>query len=930
MNKTRNFMKYQKTVIQSLLISVFCVSSVFTHADYAVENLICEFAKEPMGIEAKNPLLGWQLRSDKRGDFQSAYQIIVSEKQDTLSQNKGDVWNSGKVSSEQTDNILYQGKELKPKTRYYWRVRSYNAEDESSEWSPISYFETGMMVPENWTAQWIFDGNPGPQTDADFYKNDPAPLLRKDWNIQKEIRSARLYISGLGYYEAYLNGAKVSDHFMDPGWTSFAKTILYNTYDVTEMLKQGDNTWGVTLGNGFFNPVPMPIFRPLREYLTIGRPMVIGQLEITYADGSLEKVQTDLSWKTTPGPIMRNNPYLGEHYDARAEVPGWNEPGISTQNWKSVALAEPPTGQLKPQMQPPIRATAILKPVRMTETRPGEFVYDMGQNFAGVVRLKVKGPAGTKITVRYGEDVYSDGSLNVMTTVAGQHKQVWDANRSVEGAPPTAWQEDTYILKGEGEEIWQPRFTFHGFQYIEITGFPGRPTLDNVEGIRLSADLEKVGEFECSDDVVNKIERAVEWTFLSNVFSVQSDCPGREKLGYGGDIAATTDAFCYLFDMHNFYSKTVYDHRDAARPSGAMTETAPYMGIADAGFGDGSGPIGWQLGFAVALKKIHDYYGDIRIVADNYDTLKKQIEFLRAHAQGNIISNCISDHEMIENPRPAALTATGHYYNHVIILAEFARLLGKTEDARTYEQLANEIKAAFIAKFYKPGGIYDSNLQTTQAFALHYDLIPDGKREEVLKQLLNVLDRDGNHIHTGIFATPMLLNQLTENGYSDRAFRLVSNRDYPGWGHMITSGATTIWETWKYSDNIYSHNHPMFGSVNEWFYRALLGINTETPGFETVRISPKTVKGLTWAKGSYRSVKGRISVDWKKNENQLLLNVTIPTGMKAHIYVPHAKGQTIYEGDAKADSVKDIFYRGESGGTSVYDVSGGSYRFTVK
>ena len=697
-----------------------------------------------------------------------------------------------------------------------------------------------------------------------------------------------------------------------------------------EMLKQGDNTWGITLGNGFFNPVPMPIFRPLREYLTIGRPMVIGQLEITYADGSLEKVQTDLSWKTTPGPIMRNNPYLGEHYDARAEVPGWNEPGISTQNWKSVALAEPPTGQLKPQMQPPIRATAILKPVRMTETRPGEFVYDMGQNFAGVVRLKVKGPAGTKITVRYGEDVYSDGSLNVMTTVAGQHKQVWDANRSVEGAPPTAWQEDTYILKGEGEEIWQPRFTFHGFQYIEITGFPGRPTLDNVEGIRLSADLEKVGEFECSDDVVNKIERAVEWTFLSNVFSVQSDCPGREKLGYGGDIAATTDAFCYLFDMHNFYSKTVYDHRDAARPSGAMTETAPYMGIADAGFGDGSGPIGWQLGFAVALKKIHDYYGDIRIVADNYDTLKKQIEFLRAHAQENIISNCISDHEMIENPRPAALTATGHYYNHVIILAEFARLLGKTEDARTYEQLANEIKAAFIAKFYKPGGIYDSNLQTTQAFALHYDLIPDGKRGEVLKQLLNVLDRDGNHIHTGIFATPMLLNQLSENGYSDRAFRLVSNRDYPGWGHMITSGATTIWETWKYSDNIYSHNHPMFGSVNEWFYRALLGINTETPGFETVRISPKTVKGLTWAKGSYRSVKGRISVDWKKNENQLLLNVTIPTGMKAHIYVPHAKGQTIYEGDAKADSVKDIFYRGESGGTSVYDVSGGSYRFTVK
>lgn len=924
-------MKTQSAVPRFICTYFFIFSSFISFASrYEVNSLTCEFLENPLGVETENPLLGWMLESDVRGDEQTAYEIIVSDNLDDIKKGKGNVWDSGKVKSEKTNNIEYKGKRLKAKNRYYWSVRSYNAQDKVSDWSQPAFFEMGMIHPSNWLAQWIGDGKKMPDNLVGFYKNDPAPLLRKDWEIKKPVASARLYITGLGYYEAYLNGKKVGDHVLDPGWTSFDKTILYNTFDVTDLLQQGKNTWGVMLGNGFYNPVPMTIFKPLREFLTIGRPAVLGQLEITYTDGKKDRIMTDLTWKTIPGPVLRNNVYLGEHYDARAEVAGWNLPDGNLSGWRSVVFANAPGGQLKSQMQPPIRETATVKPVRMTETRPGEFVFDMGQNFAGVVRLKVKGEKGTKITLRYGEDVYSDGRVNLMTTVAGQHKRVWDADRSAEGEPQTAWQEDSYILKGGKEEIWQPRFTFHGFRYVEVTGFPGRPTLDNIEGVRLSADLEKVGEFCCSDELINKIERAVEWTFLSNVFSVQSDCPGREKLGYGGDITATTDAFCYLFDMSNFHTKTVYDYRDAARPSGAMTETAPYMGIADSGFGDGSGPVGWQLAFGIAQKKLYDYYGNKRIIADNYDVFKKQVEFLRSQADNDIITHCISDHEMLENPRPEALTATAHYYHHVILLAEFAELLGKKEDKATYSLLSENIKKAFIDRFYKPGGIYDSNLQTTQAFALHYDLIPEGKQSEVFNQLINVLDRDKKHIHTGIFATPMLLNELSENGRNDLAYQLVTNRDFPGWGYMIEKGATTIWETWAYSDNVYSHNHPMFGTVNEWFYRSLLGINGESAGFEDVRINPRPVEGLSWAKGSYNSIKGKIGVDWQKTDGNFAMNVSIPTGMNASIYVPNAGKKTVYEGNEDAKNAKDMAYKGEENGFSVYRVGGGEYNFTVK
>jgi alpha-L-rhamnosidase len=482
---------------------------------YAAEpyGLTCEYQTNPLGIDVAQPVLGWKLSSDERNQYQTAYELVVALTEKDLGEDKNLVWKSGKVVSGQCFNIEYGGKRLRPFTRYYWRVKIYDRDGKASGWSPAAYWETAMLSSSDWKAQWIGDGSVAPQDEADFYKDDPAPLFRKVFNTKKDLAQARLYITGLGYYEASLNGKPVGDRRLDPGWTSYGKQIPYSVFDVTSLVQSGENAIGVTLGNGFFNPLPMRIFKPLRDYLYIGRPCFMAQLKLSFADGTEEWVVTDETWKTAGGPILRNNVYLGEHYDARRELNGWNNTGFDDSNWSPSVKVAPPPGVLTAQMQPPIRVTKVLKPVRMTETRPGTFVFDMGQNMGSVVRLKVQGARGTHIKIRYGEDVYSDGSLNVMTSVAGQQKKVWDADRSAPGQPPIAWQEDSYILKGEGEEIWSPRFTFHGFRYVEVTGWPGRPGLDNIEALRMNADLPRTGAFECSNPLLNQLD-----TVLNNTF----------------------------------------------------------------------------------------------------------------------------------------------------------------------------------------------------------------------------------------------------------------------------------------------------------------------------------------------------------------------------------------------------------------------------
>jgi len=863
--------------------------------DVRPDRLSCEYQANPLGIDTPRPRLSWTLASDRRNQQQSAYELQVSERAADLGKEKALLWASGRVTSGESLHIPYDGPALKPFSRYYWRVRVYDAAGQPSAWSPAAWFETAMLNPADWQAQWIGDGRSQFTRDEDFYGDDPMPLFRKAFEPARKVVSARLYVCGLGYYEAYLNGQKVGDHVLDPGWTAHRKQALYVTYDVTSLIRPGANALGVILGNGWYNPLPLRLFGRfnLRDVQQTGRPALKAQLRLQFADGTSAVIGTDASWQTAQGPVVRNNVYLGEHYDARRELANWSQPGSVGGTWKAAALTEGPSGALAPQMQPPVRVTRVVKPVRILEPKPGVYVFDLGQNFAGIARIRVQGPAGTRVTLRYGEDIHPDNSLNYLTTVAGQIKQIWNL-KGGPGAPPTAWQEDSYVLKGSGGvETWSPRFTFHGFRYVEVTGWPGKPDLSALEGLRMNADLPAAGTFASSNDRLNRLQEVVQWTFLSNVFSVQSDCPGREKMGYGGDMVATAEAFIFNYDMAQFYRKTVQDFINDQQPDGGITEIVPYTGIADRGVGGESGPLGWQLAFPYLLKQLHDFYGDRQALEAHYPAFVRQIAFLRSKADRNLFHWDISDHEALD-PRPEALTASAFYYHHLNLISEFAGILGKKDDSTAYAKQAATVKTAFIRKYLVPKtGRFDNATQTAQIFALWYGLSPE--KDASWRQLEQELDRHQGHLSTGIFATKMFFDLMRQEDRNELAYRAVNTPTYPGWGYMLERGATTLWETWAYPDNAPSQNHPMFGSVSEWLYRSLLGINPLAPGFARVQIRPQPTGDLRWAKGSYRSVRGLIGSDWKQDGTTFRLTVDIPAGTKAEVWVPAEANSPITE-----------------------------------
>jgi len=912
-------MKYLKYI---LFIIACCLISELQAATFRPTNLSCEQITNPLGIDVRQPLLSWMIESSENGMRQSAYEIIVSDSKASIDGNKGNIWNTGKITSDETVFIRYEGAALKPFTRYYWKVRIYNQTGIPSEWSQAAWFETAMLDASDWKARWIGDGRPQFTRDEDFYQDDPMPLFRKTFSANKTIAEARLYICGLGYYEAYINGKKAGDHVLDPGWTAHREQALYVTYDITAMLQRGSNAIGVMSGNGWYNPLPLRLFRfaNLRDHQQTGRPVIKAQLLLRYSDGTSETICTDNTWKTKQGPIIRNNVYLGEHYDARREIKNWNTARINDAGWQSAVIAEGPSGKLTPQMAPAVKVGEVVKPVRIYEQEPEKYIVDMGINFAGVARIIVKGTAGTKITIRYGENIHPDGSLNWLTTTAGHIKSMWNLTGGP-GAPADAIQEDQYILKGEGTEIYAPHFTFHSFRYIEVTGWHGKPELKNFEGLRMFADLTPAGEFSCSNEMFNQLHEVTLRTFLSNVFSVESDCPGREKMGYGGDIVAVSGSFLYNFDMGNFYRKTVQDFINDQTPEGGMTEIAPYTGIADRGLGGESGPLGWQLAFPYVQKQLYDFYGDKRIIDRAYPYFVKQMDFINSKAINGLFHWDIGDH-MALDPRAEAFSACCFYYEHARLIAEFASILGKTDDAKKYNQLCENIRTAIVRKYYIPGtGRFDNATQSAQAFALYYGLSPDP--EAAMKVLLSEYERHNWHVATGIFGCKMAFDVLRQYNLNDVAYRVANQRDYPGWGFMLAGGATTLWESWEYPDNASSQNHPMFGSTEEWFYRSLLGINPAEPGFRKIVIKPQPAGDLRSAKGSYSSIHGKIVSDWKIEGDTYTLSVEIPANTSAKVYVKTSKSEQV-------KCSEQVIYSGYEDGYAVYETESGTYSFDSK
>jgi alpha-L-rhamnosidase len=904
--------------------------------------LRAESQTEPLGLDVPRPRLGWILEPvdpAHRGGAQRAYQIQAAASRARLDAGEADAWDSGKVASTATILIPWAGRALRSGERIFWRVRSWDGAGRPSPWSAPSWFEMALLAPSDWQARWIEDSAPPPRTDEERYHLRPAPLLRREFDVEKPVARARAYVSGLGYYELSLNGKRVGDHALDPGWTTYSKRTLYSTYDVTAHLTQGRNAAGLVLGNGWWNPLPFKMFNHFnfREFLPVGEPRAIVQLEITYEDGSVERIVSDPSWRVGDSPILRNNVYLGELYDARKELPGWDRAGFDDRRWRPAKLAESPVGPLRAQDVPPIKVTKTLRPVSVAEPRPGLFVFDLGQNFAGWVTLRVQGAAGTRVSLRFSELLFPDGTPNGMTTFAGQVKdwKNWgrDVPRPEDGTPPrTAWQQDVYILKGGGPERYTPRFTWHGFRYVAVEGFPGRPTLDALEGHVLHAAVESAGTFASSNDLWNKIQEAVLWSQRSNMFSVQSDCPHRERLGYGGDIVATSEMAILNFDMARFYAKAVRDFADGAMPNGGFPETAPYVGIQSDGLGDGAGPIGWGIAHPVLLRDLYTYYGDRALLEEQYEALVRWTEFVRSKAKGHLTDRDISDHEAI-TPRPKALTGTAFYHHNVRLTAEIARILGRRADAARYEQLAGEIRAAFNAKFLDPRtGRYDAGNQTCQVFPLQLGLVPPRSRPGALQTLLADIDKRKGHLSTGIFGTKYLLEALSAAGRGDVAARVVDQRDEPGWGYMLANGATTLWESWRKDERVMSHNHPMFGSVSEWLWKHVAGIAPapDAVGFDRIVMKPDLVKEVSWARGRYESVRGAIESSWRREGETFVWDVRVPVGSVATAHVPARTAADVRESGRPLRVAPGVKVLRATGGATVLELKPGVYQLTAR
>ncbi|MDX2020211.1 MAG: family 78 glycoside hydrolase catalytic domain [Deltaproteobacteria bacterium] len=913
-----------------------------TAAPLTVDRLRTENRVQPLGLDERAPRLSWNVHAlaNERGDGQSAYRVLASASPEGLATGNGELWDSGKVRGASSIQVPWRGAALRPGQRVHWKVKVWNRADGASAWSEPSWFEVGLLDAKDWKAVWIDNATAQPLTVQERWKLRPAPLFRKTFTLAKPVSKARLYAAGLGYLEASCNGVRVGDHVLDPGWTAYAKRVLYATHDVTPLLKQGPNTLGAFVGNGWWNLQPQDFFNHFHfdQTLAHGEPRVIMQLEVQYTDGTRETIGTDASWKVGASGLLRNDVYLGEYFDARKHPEGWDKPGFDDRAWPAAKLATTAVGPLQAQAQPPIRVTRTVKPVAITEPKPGLFVVDMGQNFAGWVTLKAKGAAGTRISLRYAELLYPDGTPNGTTSTSTMIKQ-WKQELDVVGyrpedekAPKTAWQMDVVLLKGTGAvETYTPRFTWHGFRYVAIEGYPGKPTLEAIEGLRLNSDVTPAGRFDSGNELFNRIHNVTQWTLLSNIFSVESDCPHRERLGYGGDIITASEMAMLNYDMSQFYAKSARDLEDGQFANGALPTTAPYVGIG----GDGErgvSAIGWGSAHPVVVWHLYQYYGDRRLIEEQYDVAKRWVDFIKkvADRHGGVIDHDISDHESLTN-KPAAFTGTAFYYWSATLLSRMAGVLGKAGDQRKYEVVANSVKRTIQQTLTdKATGLPGAGDQTSLTYALYMDLVPPKRRQAVVDALVDdvVVQRNG-HLSTGIFGTKYLLSVLSDNGRADIANLVATRKTYPGWGYMLSQGATTLWEAWRLDELVGSHNHPMFGSISEWFWKSVAGIAPapDAVGFDKIVIHPRWLDGTPWAKGEYESARGLIRTHFRVERGETQLDVLIPVGATATVFVPTSDPKAVTESGvaiARAKGVK--FVRAEKD-VAVFSVPSGDYHF---
>lgn len=1052
-------------------------------------DLKCEYMTNPIGIGERTPRLSWRLESEKRAQKQAAYRILVASTAERLARNEGDLWDSGKVVSDETVHIPYQGKSLQSRMRCYWKVLVWPEDSDAPVTSDIAFWEMGLLEPADWSAEWIgvqtaekaalpdlgrnhwvgvpdAAGEPvsepgvsagGEQANTAYFRfafdlpdcarvkrarflfnadgltrqyingletarhiaysprmqwvdltyqlrsgrnvialevvpanrapallgrctiemvtgnvvtfdvdetwkvssvyeaewlspsyddshwaaavllgkygdkpwgrqvidEPPAPasFMRRVFSIEKKVARARLYATAMGVYELYINGCRVGDAHFAPGWTDYKRRIMVQAYDVTDVLHQGENVLGAILGDGWYAGYIGFFGRHQYGPYPLG---LLAQLEVTYEDGTSDRVVTDGSWVGTAGPIIESDFQMGEIYDARRKLNGWNKPGykVDDTRWQPVMTLQPEAGELVPEVGPPIRTTKTLRPVAMTSPEPGVLIFDMGQNMVGRVRLTVRGArAGDCITVRHGEMLQEDGSLYTINL-------------------RRARQMDTYVCRGDEVEVYEPHFTFHGFRYVEVRGYPGEASLDILEGQVIHSDTPFTGSFECSHPLLNQLQSNIQWGQRGNFLSVPTDCPQRdERLGWTGDAQVFIRTACFNADTASFFTKWMIDVDDAQQPDGAFTDIAPVVNW------DRAGTAAWGDAGVIVPWTLYLCYGDKRIIERHYEAMAAWVAYLERNSDGLIRPDArYGDWLSINADTPKDVIATAFFAYSTRLLARMAAITGKADDAEKYEKLFQRIKAAFNDRFVTADGRVKGDTQTAYLLALHMDLLPESLRPAAYKHLVADIKKRGNRLSTGFVGCPYLLPVLSEGGYDDVAYELITSTHYPSWGYSIEQGATTMWERWdSYKEggifqtpSMNSFNHYAYGSVGEWMYRYMAGleVDPEQPAYKRVVIKPRIGQQVSWVKASYNSIRGPIGLAWDVKDGQFSLSVDLPANTTGIVFMPTSDPGAVTESGMPASEAVGVRFVGveadeRTGKTYArYEVASGRYAFT--
>jgi alpha-L-rhamnosidase len=879
-----------------------------------VADLRCEYLVNPMGIDATAPRLSWILESARRACVQNAYQVLVASSAETLEANKGDLWNSGKVKSEQSNQIVYKGKPLKSRMRCYWKVRVWDNSGRVSDFSEPAAWTMGLLEPADWQAKWIGYDAPPPAVynEAKPPKEDlvlpPPPYLRKSFLLNKPVKRAVVYASALGLYELYINDKRVGKDYFTPGWTDYTKRVYYQTYDVTDLLTPSGNAIGAILADGWY--AGYIGFGKKREHYG-SKPRLFVQLEIEFADGTRQVVATDESWKAAYGPIFEADFLMGETYDSRKEMTDWCTYWFNDVAWDNVAMTDKIDAMIQAYPGTPVQKVLQIDAKKIAEPSKGSYVFDMGQNFAGWVRLKASGQTGTKIVLRFAEMLNPDGTIYTTNLRAARCT-------------------DTYILKGSGEEVWEPCFTYHGFRYVEVTGYPGEPALDAITGVVIQSNTPRVGYFECSDPMVNQLYSNIVWGQRSNFIEVPTDCPQRdERLGWTGDAEIFIRTATYNMDVSAFFTKWLVDLEDAQSPQGAFPDVAPRkvaMGDGTAAWGDAGVICPWT---------IYKVYDDKRVIDKHFESMKKWIDYLRANSKDLLRPNKgYGDWVSIGSDTPKDVIATAYFAYSTRLLAKMAAAIGRGNEAKEYEELFGQIRDAFNKAYVSEDGRIKGDTQTCYLLGLYFDLLPTDKRRLAADHLVERIKAKDWHLSTGFVGLSYLLPTLTETGHLDVAYRLLENDTFPSWGYSIKNGATTIWERWDgwtqekgFQDpGMNSFNHYSFGSVGRWLFNTVAGIDTDGPGYKTIIIHPQP-GNMTSAKASYDSINGNIISDWQLKGNTFTLNVTVPANTTAMVYIPADSAMDITESGKPAVKAEGVRFQQIKQGTAVFIIGSGQYQF---